>query len=799
MLAFMTVEVLAAPAITLSTASGTVSSTLTVSGTGFNASTTGTVTFGSGSAFATSYSATSDNTGAFSTSFSVPTVPGGTYTIIATLGTSASASFTVRPTVTLSTNSAHVGDLIDISGTGFSASLTASIAYDGTTLTRVTTNANGSFDITLVVPHSVYGTHTVTASDGIFNASTILSVTQFITVSPAFGRVGSSVTVFGSGFRGNGAVTINFDDTQVTSTVSDAYGDFSVSFAVPVITGGTRSVIASDGTVSASAAFSALPTLRISASSGYVGASVMVSGGAFSSNATVTIIIDDIFTLQATTDVNGSFNVSLTVPAGPGGARTLTASDGTYSTSTTFTVLSSIKVNPASGKVSSQAMVTGTGFGSGTSVAVSFDNTLLATANADSNGSFSVSLTVPAGPGGARTLTASDGTYSTSTTFTVLSSIKVNPASGKVSSQAMVTGTGFGSGTSVAVSFDNTLLATANADSNGSFRVNINIPPSPAGSHVISSNDGTLVANSTFTTVASISVSPDSGPMGIRVTITGTGFAATGAINIQMGNIVVRKTTADGKGSFNQEILVPQLYVGNYNLTVTDETNAVSAPFLITTSFSINPTYGHVSSNVTVSGAGFNGTVNVRYDDLVTATATAGDNGTFSAVFTVPTSIHGPHIISVNDATNMLQSTFTMESVPPSVPALLQPQAGARQDTQLTLTWTPVTDPSGVVYTMQIATDASFTHPILEKDTLTATRYKLFSGERLPTVSKDTPYYWRVKAVDLAQNEGDWSNPSSFYVSLLAPWAMWSLIGQGVLAATLLLVWLGKRRCSETK
>jgi hypothetical protein len=684
----MTVEVLAAPAITLSTASGTVSSTLTVSGTGFNASTTGTVTFGSGSAFATSYSATSDNTGAFSTSFSVPTVPGGTYTIIATLGTSASASFTVRPTVTLSTNSAHVGDLIDISGTGFSASLTASIAYDGTTLTRVTTNANGSFDITLVVPHSVYGTHTVTASDGIFNASTILSVTQFITVSPAFGRVGSSVTVFGSGFRGNGAVTINFDDTQVTSTVSDAYGDFSVSFAVPVITGGTRSVIASDGTVSASAAFSALPTLRISASSGYVGASVMVSGGAFSSNATVTIIIDDIFTLQATTDVNGSFNVSLTVPAGPGGARTLTASDGTYSTSTTFTVLSSIKVNPASGKVSSQAMVTGTGFGSGTSVAVSFDNTL---------------------------------------------------------------------------------LATANADSNGSFRVNINIPPSPAGSHVISSNDGTLVANSTFTTVASISVSPDSGPMGIRVTITGTGFAATGAINIQMGNIVVRKTTADGKGSFNQEILVPQLYVGNYNLTVTDETNAVSAPFLITTSFSINPTYGHVSSNVTVSGAGFNGTVNVRYDDLVTATATAGDNGTFSAVFTVPTSIHGPHIISVNDATNMLQSTFTMESVPPSVPALLQPQAGARQDTQLTLTWTPVTDPSGVVYTMQIATDASFTHPILEKDTLTATRYKLFSGERLPTVSKDTPYYWRVKAVDLAQNEGDWSNPSSFYVSLLAP------------------------------
>ncbi|MFC1989375.1 hypothetical protein ACFLVW_02240 [Chloroflexota bacterium] len=145
LLAFMTGAVLAAPAITLSAPSGTVGSTLTVSGTGFTASTTGTVTFGSGSAFATSYSATSDNTGAFSTSFFVPTVPGGTYTILATLGTSAPASFTVMPVVILSTTSAHVGDLINISGTGFSASLTASIAYDGTTITRVTTNTNGRF------------------------------------------------------------------------------------------------------------------------------------------------------------------------------------------------------------------------------------------------------------------------------------------------------------------------------------------------------------------------------------------------------------------------------------------------------------------------------------------------------------------------------------------------------------------------------------------------------------------------------------------------------------------------------
>ncbi|MFC1864292.1 beta strand repeat-containing protein [Chloroflexota bacterium] len=713
LLSFVTGAVLAAPAITLSTASGTVGSTLTISGTGFTVNTTGTVTFGSGSALATSYSATSDNTGAFSTSFFVPTVPGGAYTILATLGTSASASFTVTPAVILSTTSAHVGDLISISGNGFSASLRASIAYDGTTIINVTTNTNGSFDATFTVPHSVYGAHTVTASDGIFNTSTTLRVTQFITVSPAPGEVGSSVTVIGSGFSSSAAITVNLDGTRATSSTSDAYGDFSVNFTVPATTGGIHTIAASGGIVSASATFSVLSTMRLSASSGHVGASVTVSGSAFSSSTTITITLDDTYIMQATTDVNGSFSVSLAVPANPGGARTLTASDGTFSVSTTFTILSSIKINPVSGRVGSQTIVTGAGFGSGTFVGVSFDNTRLVTANADANGGFSAS---------------------------------------------------------------------------------INIPPSAAGNHVISANDGTLTANSAFTIVASISVLPEDGPMGIQVTITGTGFAATGAITIQMGNTEVAKATADDKGSFSQEFLVPQLDAGNYNLTVTDGTNALSAPFFITASFRISPTDGHVGSNVTVSGTGFSDTVSVRYDDSAVATATVGANGAFSAVFTVPASIHGTHIVSVNDATNRLKSTFTMESSQPLVPALLQPQAGARQDTQPTLTWTPVTDPSGVIYTMQIATDASFTNLVLEKDVLTETQYKLVSAERLPIVSKNTPYYWRVKALDLAQNESNWSTPSSFYVSLLAPWATWTLIGQGALAAILLLVWLGGRR-----
>jgi hypothetical protein len=135
-----------------------------------------------------------------------------------------------------------------------------------------------------------------------------------------------------------------------------------------------------------------------------------------------------------------------------------------------------------------------------------------------------------------------------------------------------------------------------------------------------------------------------------------------------------------------------------------------------------------------------------------------------------------------------------METTPPAVPTLALPANDTKSKSQPTFTWQPVSDPSGVTYTFQIATDANFAHVILEKPDLTSPEYTLIETEKLESVGKDTPYYWRVKAIDGASNESEWSTPNSFYVGFIMPtWGIYALFGFGALLLGVLGFWLGRR------
>jgi hypothetical protein len=78
--------------------------------------------------------------------------------------------------------------------------------------------------------------------------------------------------------------------------------------------------------------------------------------------------------------------------------------------------------------------------------------------------------------------------------------------------------------------------------------------------------------------------------------------------------------------------------------------------------------------------------------------------------------------------------------------------------------WADVTDPSGVTYTLQIATDENFTSVVLEKTDLANSGYTITVAEKLEKRSKEAPYYWRVKATDSAYNESGWTGAGTFYV-----------------------------------
>ena len=303
--------------------------------------------------------------------------------------------------------------------------------------------------------------------------------------------------------------------------------------------------------------------------------------------------------------------------------------------------------------------------------------------------------------------------------------------------------------------------------------------------------DGTNSAGAVFTITSSFKISPTLGNVGSSVVVSGTGF--TGAVTIKYDDSVMATAATSGNGAFSATFVVPVSVRGGHTVSVNDAATRLQLPFTVTPNFSISPSLGYIGGNIAVSGTGFTGPVTVKYDGSVVATATAAGNGAFSATFKAPVSIHGAHVVSVNDAVTSLQSTFSVDPTPPPLPELLQPQTGVRQGKQATMTWTPVTDPNGVTYTLQVASSANFTSLILERVALTAAQYQLTSAEGLPTAGKNTPYYWRVKAVDLAQNESNWSTVRSFYVTLLPPWVFSTIIGAGILLAGLFVYWLGAR------
>jgi len=138
-----------------------------------------------------------------------------------------------------------------------------------------------------------------------------------------------------------------------------------------------------------------------------------------------------------------------------------------------------------------------------------------------------------------------------------------------------------------------------------------------------------------------------------------------------------------------------------------------------------------------------------------------------------------------------------MESEPPPVPRLKLPEEGSRAEAETHFDWESVSDESlPVTYALQVATDEDFTTDsiVLEKEGLTDSDYTITRAEeKLAPRRKETPYYWRVKAIDSASNESQWSTPGSFYVGsrfVMPRGAIYALIAIGV---GFLAFWLGRR------
>jgi len=440
-----------------------------------------------------------------------------------------------------------------------------------------------------------------------------------------------------------------------------------------------------------------------------------------------------------------------------------------------------ITVSPDSGAVGTMVTVTGTNFESykGDKIFIFFDKEEITASPlvVPQTGSFSLSFNVPddAEPGEYWVRAKSEKTTLASVEFTVAETeIELGTKSGTVGTEVTITGQGFAADKVVTFYYYNRTWETLGAKpatANGEFSYSFIIPDSPAGKHLIMvGNAQGNSAEANFKVIPSITLSPTSGAAGEILTVSGTGFGARNdiAVYFQYDEVAYAKTS--GYGKFTSAFFnVPALPLGTYNVKAEDDDgNAAKVVFTIVTGASLDKATGNVGMELSIIGTGFNigGTVTVKYDDTVVATTVADIDGAFETNFLVPLSQYGDHAITVTDGVNTKQLVFAVETEAPPIPELLLPIITGEAKAEAYFDWRDVTDPSPpIVYHFQIAEEENFASIVLEKKGLTDSEYTLPGGEGLAAVKKETPYYWRVKAIDSAGNESEWSAPWSFYVA----------------------------------
>jgi hypothetical protein len=348
------------------------------------------------------------------------------------------------------------------------------------------------------------------------------------------------------------------------------------------------------------------------------------------------------------------------------------------------------------------------------------------------------------------------------------------------------------------------------ADEDGWWEMSFRIPPSPYGDHRIDAegdeSQDNEVEDANFEVTPGISIDETSGSPGDPITMTGSGFVADERdITIFFDEeAVVTEIRADDNGYWEEDFEVPEMPKGEYSVTAegewTDKEDITARTFEIEPGLVLSPNEGHVDTDLTVTGQGFDASKNVviRYDGSQQATARTNNKGSFDASFPVPESEHGARQVTA-EVDGIVEATkpFTMESDAPDVPELISPPDGDRVGfigkVRPTFEWSEVSDDSGVYYSLQISssdnitTTGEFSVPLVSKERLVGTNYTLDKTDALPYGT----YYWIVQAVDGADNESGWTSTSSFHAGLLPLWAFIVIIvaiAGGIGAAVYFLV-----------
>ncbi len=297
-----------------------------------------------------------DESGTFSKIIEIPAVlsdsdedvavHGGTYYFYVTYeghdDIEAYAEFIVIGVNTVVPASGTVSTEVEMSGVGFDANDEVQVLYDGNEIGVSSGDrrfkSNGTFSSKVVIPASTGGAHTLTVVDEGGHSSQIqFTVEPEISLSPAPASANEEVTVRGTGFGENADIFVYFDGDIVYITGdydTNSYGSFESSFLVPEVEPGTYLVEVEDEVFNlADADVEVGPSLTINPvtstnAPGNIGDTIELSGDGFQPDyeLTITYASDPVY-YYTTSEADGSFEFSFTVPPSPAGEHIVSVSD----------------------------------------------------------------------------------------------------------------------------------------------------------------------------------------------------------------------------------------------------------------------------------------------------------------------------------------------------------------------------------------------------------------------------------------------------------------------------------------
>ena len=765
--------------------------------------------------------------------------PSGYYliTVADTAGGSNTTYFSVASAFTLGATAGYVGDVVSVTGSGFTANSSVLFYWDISTVSfaSFTSTAAGAISGTITIPPTYRGSHTISTSSSGASTQSFLVYSKLV-ITPTSGGVGDTVSLTGTGFGASNSVAITVDSASVTATTpvtpyTGSTGSFSCTFVMPSGARGSHTVQATDSGGYAVATFTIGQKITLTPTSGGVGDNVIVSGSGFTAYQTISFKLDGsaltVSPSTVTSDSAGAFsNVSFTIPSLGGGAHLVRATDqdGNYYEAT-LTLTPKISITPTNGTVGTQITVTGSGFAPGAPVAISWDNLALspaASTTATAAGTISVTFTSPASAKGNHTVKAADtSTNSATAVFATTPKIVLNPTSGGYQDSVSITFTGFTASSTATTQILSgstvysitTTPATVQTDAYGNATATFSVPGVYNGNWTIQASDaGGASAQATLAVTPKLILAPATGAAGDVIVVTGTGFGVSKDISLTYNGVALATTpaavTSSVNGSFSFQFTVPATAAGSIALKASDGTNTATQSFSATVKATVSKTTtqsdpGNVGMDMTVNGTGFKAstTITVTFEStpVTVASVTSDVNGSFTATFKVPAAAAGNHTIKATDGTTTQSFAFFMDSTAPGAATLLTPLDKAKPKQPATFTWNAVSDPSSVTYTLQISQDANFGTLILEKTGLTAATYKLSDLEKLKSAGSKTPYYWRVRATDLAGNVGAWSTANTFTIGFIWPsWMIHVWYALGIIVALILGLWLGRRMAYQS-